>query len=555
MGMPDFMTMFTRRVFPAFCGCLLLVQPVMAEEQDVVYDVDPPVAGQAQPNTPVETAPAREVTFTIKKFVIEGGALFDPEELQRQVRGFIGRSKTSADVEGARDALERYFRDRGYPTVIVNIPEQTVQSRIIRLEIIENRIGTVTITGNSWFSTEKIKRDLPSLAPNMVIKVDRVQNEVNSINKHPDFKVFPDIQPGKSPETVDVFLKVKENRPIHGSLELNNKSANDTTDLRVNAALRYDNLWQREHSISAQYQMSPQKMDEVQVFSGSYTLKAPWSANDRLTLYGVTSNTKSVSAGGFGNLGKGMIIGVRAVLPLKPLDSYNHAVVLGFDYKDFEQTVEAEGVVFMTPISYLPFSVLYNGSLPDASGFTSISMGINVAFRGAVTNSQQFEDKRHEAKGNYITMTMGVERNQKLPYGLSLMAKLDGQVADQPLISNEQYSGGGMDSVRGYKESEASGDNALHAALELSTRELFNESSEGKFRLSPYVFYEMAQLWKKEPLSTESAFTSLQSTGIGMRGYLLKDVDFQCDLAFALRDSGKVEKGDPMVHFKVRYQF
>ena len=82
------------------------------------------------------------------------------------------------------------------------------------------------------------------------------------------------MQLGKTPETVDISLKVKDSLPLHGSLEINNRATHDTTELRLSGALRYDNLWQRDHSVSFQFQLSPQDPDEVRVFSASYT-RAP----------------------------------------------------------------------------------------------------------------------------------------------------------------------------------------------------------------------------------------------------------------------------------------
>lgn len=514
---------------------------------------------ESPPGTQEEVSPATrsgEPTFTIKKFVIEGTTLFPTERLQQQLKVFAGRGRTAADVEGARETLEKFFHDQGYPTVQVYIPEQKVESKIIRLEVIENRIGTLTITGNRWFSTDKIRRDLPSLAPGEVLYLPRVQEEVNRINRHPDFKLIPDMQPGKAPESVDFTLKVEDKLPLHGSVEVNNRGSHDTTALRLNGALRYDNLWQREHSISGQYQISPENPSEVEIASGSYTMPAPWDRDGRLVVYGVWSNTETAFGAGFSNLGKGMIIGSRAVLPLPSVGEYGHSAVLGFDYKEFEETAGLSGSEpVKTPVSYLPLSVAYSGSLRDMSGVTQFNAGVVVAFRGAVTDSAQFLDKRFKSRGNYIAATAGVERTQLLPKGFSLLAKLDGQLADQPLISNEQHQTGGINSVRGYKESEASGDNAAHGVFELAGPDLLKSAGSERFTLTPYLFYDAAALWTREPLPGQVSVVDLQGTGIGVRGLLFRDLDFQVDLAFALRDTNRVAAGDLSCHFKVRYQF
>ncbi len=535
------------RLLTLLCVCLLISATVAAAEEPVATEAAP-----AAPSAVVE----QEQTFTIRRIEITGSALFSDEELQKQLKPFIGRGKTAADVEGARDALERFFHDQGYPTVMVNIPEQAVLSKVIHLDIIENRVGTVTVTGNKWFSTEKILSELPSIAPGQVIKLQQLQLEANRINRNPDFKVIPDMQPGKAPESVDMTLKVTEQMPLHGSLELNNRSSYDTTALRLNTALRYDNLWQRDHSFSLQYQMSPQQFGEVKVASGSYTLPAFWDRDDKVVLYGVWSNTDTASAAGFNNLGNGTIFGSRVIIPLQGVGDYSHTAVLGVDYKNFEETVGligAEGV--KTPISYFPFSVAYSSSLRDDGGSTSFNAGLNMSFRGAVSDARQFEDKRYKARGNYITMTAGVERSQKLPGDFTLLAKMDGQLADQPLISNEQYSSGGVESVRGYHESEASGDNALHGVLELAAPDLLKKVGKDRFSLTPYIFYDAAELWVKEPLPAQQSLAGLSGAGFGMRGTLFGALDYQSDYGFALRDTNRTKAGDSYLHFKVKWQF
>jgi len=44
-----------------------------------------------------------------------------------------------------------------------------------------------------------------------------------------------------------------------------------------------------------------------------------------------------------------------------------------------------------------------------------------------------------------------------------------GQVASEPLISNEQFGAGGVNSVRGYREGEVFGDDGWRASIEQKT--------------------------------------------------------------------------------------
>lgn len=498
------------------------------------------------------------VSFEIRAFEVEGNTLFSEREIFPVLEPFMGSDKTADDVEEARDQLERFHHEKGYPTVLVNIPEQTVDQGMVKLRVIESKIGRVKVTGNRYFTMEKILRDLPSLRPGKILYVPRVQEELARINRSPGFKVAPVLMPGKEPGTVHVELKVKDRLPLHGSVEVNNRSTQDTTDLRLNTMIRYDNLWQKEHSIGLQYQTSPEDMDEVQVVAGSYVLPTPWNHDHVLALYGIWSDSDTAFGEGFEVIGKGNIFGARYIKPLPPYKLYTHNITLGVDYKDFDETTgfqEEEGDL-KTPMTYVPFSFSYSASLSDRWGRTSLSAALNMSFRGLVSDQREFEDKRYRAKGNYVYGTLGVERMQNLPVDMQLFVKLDGQVADQPLISNEQYSAGGMGNVRGYKETEVLGDDAFHATAEFSAPDLgklFKISQH--FGCTPYLFYDVATLRVRAPLEGQDSSPSIQGVGVGIRGYISRLLQYEADWAVALSDTDDTDKGDSLFHFKVKCEF
>jgi len=323
-----------------------------------------------------------------------------------------GSERTAADVERARDALEKFYHDQGYPTVLVNIPEQSAEGGAIRLQVIESRISSTTVLGNRHFPTVQVLRALPSLAPGAVLYVPDVEREIGKLNRNPDLKVIPAMTAGKQLGTVEVELKVEDKSPFHGFLELNNRNSPNTSALRLNAGLHYDNLWSRGHSLSFQYQLSPEKPKEVEVFSGSYTLPAPWNADRTLVLYGVSSDSNTAFGEGFHTVGKGSIVGTRYVVPLASVGAYSHSAVLGVDYKNFREVTGSGAGGVTTPVEYLPFSLTYSGSRPDSGGLTLLNAGLNLSFRGAVAQQQGFQNKRYKSLGNYATATLGARAQQ-----------------------------------------------------------------------------------------------------------------------------------------------
>jgi hemolysin activation/secretion protein len=495
--------------------------------------------------------------FEIRDFEVTGNSIFPPDKLRDTVVSFTGNGKTAADVEKARDALEKLYHDAGYPAVMVNIPEQTLKNGVVKLWVIESRIGKVKVTGNRYFTMEKIMKALPSLAPGQILYLPEVQKEIARLNRNQDFKIEPVMSPGKEFGTIDVELKVEDQLPLHGYVELSNKSTHDTKELRLNTLIRYDNLWQKEHSLSLQYQTAPQDPKEVQVGGVSYVLPTPWEPDHQLALYGIWSDSATAFGEGFNIVGKGQIVGARYVIPLPQYRLYAHNVTLGIDYKHFNEAVgftTESGQTTHTPVSYMPLSFSYSSSLPDEwGGTTQFSGGLNLSLRGVVSDENEFELKRYKATAGYLYATAGIQRTQKLPWGMNLFVKVDAQLADQPLIDNEQYSAGGMENVRGYKESEALGDNAVHSTLEVTFPNPLEKTAIGKrLQMNPFVFYDVAKLTIHDPLPGQDGSTSLQGTGVGVRGSVTKNLEYELDWAVALNATSQTNRYDQRVYFKVK---
>ena len=492
------------------------------------------------------------VTFDIKEYLIEGNRILHDDLLLKVVTSYLGSAKTARDVEAARSAVEKIYHQRGYPTTLVNIPRQSIEGGVVRLEVIESKIRRVRVKGNRYFTRERLLKDMPAFRPGEVLYLPAVKQQLARVNRNPDLKVAPKLMPGKQLGTIDIEFHVKDKLPLHGGLELNNRSTHDTTDLRLNAMLSYDNLWQREHSLSGQFQTSPEDTEEVKLITASYSLPSFWGDEHMMVLYGLLSDSDTATAENIQVIGKGYIVGMRYLANLEPLESYLHSLVFGLDYKDFDEDIEGEEI----PISYLPMSIAYSATIPDKTGETGFSIGLNVAFRALGSDIEEFQEKRSGSQANFFYGIASLQRRQRLGAGWHLTAGVDGQLANQPLISNEQYIAGGMDSVRGYMESESTGDNAIHGTIELSSPDLGAAVGIGKFlELTPYLFYDAAALQTKDPLPGEDENITLQGVGGGVRGYLLKYIEYEVDWGLALEDTDQTAAGDHMVHFKAAFKF
>lgn len=516
----------------------------------------------AEPASPVAASPSGEnrqgPTFPIRKFEVAGNSLYPEEILDEVLKEFIGPARTADDVERSRARLEGFYRETGYVRVLVNVPEQEVADGVIRLQVTESRIGNVLVTGNRYFTREAILKALPALQSGKALYVPEVEKQLKAINKT-DLSVKLGLQPGRELGVDDVELKVVDRLPLHGRLEVSNRASHNTSELRFNGMVRYDNLWQKGHSASLQYQTAPAKPEEVQVLGASYVRPVPWAEKHLLAVYSLWTDSDTAFGDEFSVTGKGFIAGLRYLVPLAPLERYYHSVSFGLDYKDFDETIGFEGEdagSSEAPISYLPFAVEYNGAfLDNGGGTTRLKGSLSWAFRDLVGDQEEFANKRLYARGDYLSLKLGLKRGRKLPWGTNLGFEIDGQVASEPLISSEQFSAGGTESVRGYRESDSLGDAGMRASLEWRMPELGKASGATDWRLTPYLFHDFAWLKVRKPQAEQTGEFRLNGSGIGLRGSLWQDFEYQADLAWTSSATDRTGKGTSRCHFFIKYIF
>jgi len=504
----------------------------------------------------VRAADAQEADphFPVMEFRIEGNSVLPALAIERAVYAHLGEHRTIKDVERARTDLEKAYHAAGYLTVLVDIPEQSVEGGVVTLNVTEGKVGRLRIIGSRYYSLGRIRASAPELAEGNVPYFPRVQEELAALNKSADRKVTPVLRPARTPGSVDVDLTVEDRSPLHASIELTNRYSANTSTLRTSASLRYDNLWQRDHSLTLGMQTAPQDPSEVQVISASYLL--PLAGSDRLlSLYAVRSKSDVASVGTLNVLGDATIYGARLIVPLPAADGAFHSLALGIDHKRFAETVNLSAGGFQTPITYTPLSLQYTGSRQSEQATTQYTATVNLGLRGFFGNQdEEFANKRFRASANYFAVRGEMQHTRKFARDWSVYGRVEAQIAGQPLISNEQFAAGGGDSVRGYLEAERFGDHALRASFELRSPAL----GEGAGPLASarlHAFVDAAELMIIDPLPDTPSHFSLASLGIGMRARPAKGLSLDLDLADPRKDGAFAKRGDTRIHFRLAYEF
>ena len=521
-----------------------------------------------------------EPRIFIREFRVIGAKDMPKIDVESAVYPFLGPGRTFDDVEGARAALEKAYRDKGFSVAQVIIPDQTGASGIINLQVMPGKVGELAVKGARYFMPSHVRKQAQSLAEGKVINFNDVTRDVVGLNKLAERRVQPKIEPGFEPGLWNIDLIVEDKSPLHGSIELNNRNSANTTDLRLNTSLSYSNLWQKGHSIGLSYQMSPQDTAEVKVLSGYYIARFAGFDDFSLMLMGTKQDSNVSTLGGVAVAGKGNILGIRGIFTLPSQDGFFHSLSVGLDYKAFDQLVQVGTTTDLTPIYYYPLSATWDGTWlhtrevdgkKQEVGETTLTAGLTFGLRGSGSSRSGLDRNRFGADANFIYLRGDLSHMRKLPRDWELFGKAQVQASDQPLVNSEQFGGGGMGTVRGYMEAESLGDNAIIGTLELRTPSLLKtkrivkkkndsgveeEIEEGtgdEWRF--YGFVDGGSLTLHDTLPEQESSFRLASIGLGTELQYREHYHGILEIALPLTTQSTTKAHESRVSFRVWADF
>lgn len=489
----------------------------------------------------------------IQEFRVKGSKVLPPGAVEEAVYPYLGPGRTEADVESARAALEKLYQDRGYQTVAVEIPEQRMRGGVVYLEVIEAKVGRLRVQGSRYFDINHIKKGAPSLAEGTVPNFNMVAKDIVKLNQLRDRRVTPSIQPGVVPGTVDVELTVKDTLPLHASVELNNRYSANTTPLRLNGSISYENLWQLAHTVGFNFQIAPERLDDAVVYGGYYIAKIPAIDWLGLMVSATRQNSNVSTLGGAAVAGNGEIVGFRFLISLPSGEGFFHSLSAGVDYKHLEQDLMLGDEFVGTPITYYPVTIAYNGAWVGKKYTTELGASIVFHTRGMGSDEVEFDNRRYNADGGFLYFRGDLAHTHELPFGFQAYGRVQGQVSSDPLVDSEQFAGGGLDTARGYLESEVLGDNALFGTFELISPPLGGWAGINEWRL--FGFVDTGFVTLENPLPEQQSRFDLASIGAGSRIQFFNHLNGSVDVGVPMVGQSSSPAGQPRVTFRAWVDF
>lgn len=475
-----------------------------------------------------------------------GNTLLPAEEAESVVKQYAGPDKDFGDIQRALAALERAYRDQGYGVVQVLIPEQDITRGIVRLRVVEPRLGKVVIEGNAHFDNENVRRSLPTVKEGETPNSKAIARNLQLAAEHPVKQTSVLLRAGAAEGEVDATIKVADDKPWRGFITLDNTGTSETGYARLGIGMQHSNLFNRDHVVTAQYVTSPSEPDQVSIYGVGYRVPFYGLDSSLDLVLGYSDVDSGVVQGLFNVSGSGSIAILRWNTILPKLGDLEHKISFGLDYRAFQNDVLVQGSdgsivpdITVRPAS-LNYGALWRGAATELSFYGNYSRNIPGGKNG------REEDWRAQAASRQAV----VDDYQILRYGFNLVglfagdwrARLgaNGQYTTDALISGEQFGIGGPDTVRGYLLRELAKDRGYATQFELYTPDMAPEAGKG-FVTRLLAFYDFGSVVNNETQPSDRE--ELASTGAGFRLSFRKNVNLRVDVAHILKPGPSTRKG------------
>lgn len=508
-------------------------------------------------------------SFMINAIDVVGITKLSQSEVERTIYPFLGPGKTPADVEAARKAIQDAYSKLGYEAIVVEVPPQPQEDfarGLVQIKVGEAPVANVKVSGSKHHSALVLLGQLPSVRSGQPLNFKDLQRELATANRFPDREVVPSFDAGEVPGTIDVDLKVRGEFPLHATFDLNNDNSPNTAPLRLTGSTRYTNLWQLGHTLTAGFSIAPERLSDSAAIFGSYSaplMGTPWT----LILSGYKSNSNIAALGGTNVLGNGYQVGVQAIYRL-PFDRDYHAFRVGVDYKDFKQDIGLRGTTISnSPISYVPMTLGYNGSISREKSALDVSLSTTLGLRvikritcfdptaPICLPEDQFTNREVDSTENFAHVNLDITYTASFPGDWVSEVKFSGQYSDSHLVSNEQFSIGGLSTVRGYYQSEAVGDQGIAGSVEFRAPSLATYLGTFVDELRFFSFMESGIVSVIDPLPDTQSVFRIGSFGGGLRVKILGRFTGEVMVGVPVASTNETKKGDPRYTFSVKGEF
>jgi hemolysin activation/secretion protein len=453
--------------------------------------------------------------IVLREIRVTGVTAFSEDELRRVTERYVGRPVSAHELQQLGDELTLLYVDAGYVNSGAVLPDQEITDGVVEYRVVEGALEEIQISGNRWFRERWLRARLERGA-SVPLRVADLEQQLQILQQDARIRrVRAELLPGARRGDAILRVDVEEERPYRAWLEFSNHEPPSVGALGASVRLAHDNLtgWGDRLEIEAAF------TEGYRDYTGRYEIPVNrWDTTVRAFYDYGESDVVEEPFDAFDIEAEWQSFGVGVLQPLRRTSRERLDAWLDVEHRRSESFLLGEPFSFgdLAPSERgrAEINVIRLGAewtyrdLAQALALRSqASVGVDV-FGATSSDSSSAPDGSFVAWLGQILWARRFER-----WGLELIARADCQLANDPLLSLEQFSIGGRYTVRGYRENQLVRDNGVLASVELRVPLWRGAGGRDYVQLAPFADFGHGWQTDREELGP----STLASVGVGVR--------------------------------------
>jgi hemolysin activation/secretion protein len=421
----------------------------LREEQRNAGSSSAPAVAGPDPFAPAPGGPC----FEIRDVILTGFEAFKrkPEGYQN----LIGSCATAAEIGAALNSINAHYQNLGYITTRAYVPEQDVADGSLEITIVPGHLEGY-VYGNGTKADARIDAAFPGERGDLLNLRDLEQG-LENINTPRSASGTFQLIPGEHPGGSFVQVDVKDTRPWHLDVELNNSGFDSTGVVKGSANFGYDNLFNLNDQLRFNVTTTPFE-SRSDKYSDSYSLN--WSALFENWLFGLDAGYSQYFY---------IQEGINQSFPVEGNTRFATVFAERLLWRDQRSKLYAYGDLkrtrtrtyidgFEIEIQRRDLSIASLG-LRGSHNFEKSRLNWDVGgkFGLDILGAEVLEDSIVEPNFKLVKARVNYSRPIG-PYGLTYRGLFSGHYSDDILPGTEQFSIGSWSTVRGFHDDSMYGD-------------------------------------------------------------------------------------------------
>lgn len=423
-----------------------------------------------KPTEKREVSP-NEQRVEINSYRFQGNTLIDTASLQRVTRPWTNRPIAFSELNNMIVAIQEFYAKQGR-LAKVNIPEQDLTDDTILIEIIEAKLGAVSVVPKDG---AKLRID-PEIAKKYIsinkesgqfIDNNSLQRNMVLLSELPGVQITGDFLPGSNLGETNFNINLADGPLLSGQVALSNYGSPSTGVLQGVANLSLNDPFGigdqiTIDAIQSQGSTFGQMGYSIPMGYDGWRLGVQGGYLQYRTLTDFSMNQSD---------GTAKTIGANMNYTLLREQSINSNIRFGIETRTYNNKVDGQNLSDHK-IDVLTANI--NGNIFDTNAsvvnYSATITSGNLSINNLTQATQDANGPR--TAGNYLKLGVNLSRYQQLSFlpNTTWLISANGQLANKNLNSAEQVYMGGPYAVRAYPVAQGGGSNGLIFSTELDHR-------------------------------------------------------------------------------------